>query len=78
MLFTEIHEMVFHGNGGYDWNILYNMPIWLRKFTFSKIKEYYDKQNEDVQKQKEMLENKKPQEISRPNLTPTYSTKKST
>lgn len=21
------------------------MPIWLRKFTFHKIKEYYDKQN---------------------------------
>jgi len=25
------------------------MPIWLRKFTFNKIKEYYDKQNKNHQ-----------------------------
>ncbi len=49
-LFTEIHEIVFHGQGGYDWETIYNMPTWLRRFTFSKIKEYYDKQNESVQK----------------------------
>ena len=44
-LFTQIHEIVFHGQGGYDWNTIYNMPIWLRRFTFNKIKEYYDKEN---------------------------------
>lgn len=44
-LFTQIHEIVFHGQGGYDWETVYNMPTWLRKFTFSKIQEYYDKQN---------------------------------
>lgn len=49
-LFTEIHEIVFHGQGGYDWETIYNMPTWLRRFTFSKIKEYYDKQNESTQK----------------------------
>ena len=45
VLFTQIHEIVFHGQGGYDWNTVYNMPIWLRKFTFNKMREYYDKQN---------------------------------
>lgn len=44
-LFNQIHEIVFHGQGGYDWNTVYNMPIWLRKFTFNKMREYYDKQN---------------------------------
>jgi hypothetical protein len=44
-LFSEIHEIVFHGQGGYDWNTIYDMPIWLRKFTFNKIREYYDKHN---------------------------------
>jgi hypothetical protein len=67
--------MVFHGNGGYDWNTLYNMPIWLRKFTFNKIKEYYDKQNEEAEAQRKMLENKGKPEISRPDVVPTYSTK---
>jgi len=45
-LFTQIHEIVFHGQGGYDWETVYNMPIWLRKFTFSKLREYYEKQNQ--------------------------------
>ena len=41
-LFATIHEIVFHGKGGYDYDTVYNMPIWLRKFTFNKIKEWYD------------------------------------
>jgi hypothetical protein len=45
-LFTQIHEIVFHGQGGYDWETVYNMPIWLRRFTFNKLKEHYEKQNE--------------------------------
>ena len=45
-LFTQIHEIVFHGKGGYDWDTIYNMPRWLRQFTFNKINEFYQKENE--------------------------------
>jgi hypothetical protein len=45
IIFTQIHEIVFHGQGGYDWETVYNMPIWLRKFTFHKLKEHYENQN---------------------------------
>ena len=45
-LFTEIHEIVFHGKGGYDWDTVYNMPIWLRKYTFSQIDKFNKTQNE--------------------------------
>lgn len=48
-LFNQIHEIVFHGQGGYSWNDVYQMPTWLRKFTFHKIKEYYDKKNNKEQ-----------------------------
>ena len=44
-MFSQIHEIVFHGQGGYDWETVYNMPVWLRNFTFNKMREYYDKQN---------------------------------
>jgi hypothetical protein len=44
-LFSQIHEIVFHGQGGYDWETVYNMPIWLRKFTFNRMKKHYDEQN---------------------------------
>ena len=45
-LFTQIHEIVFHGNGGYDWHTIYDMPIWLRKYTFNEIKKYYEEQKD--------------------------------
>jgi hypothetical protein len=47
-LFNQIHEIVFHGQGGYDYNTVYNMPIWLRKFTFNKIKEWYNKSKDNT------------------------------
>ena len=49
-IFSEIHEIVFHGNGGYNYNDIYCMPIWLRKFTFSKLKEHYDSREKENNK----------------------------
>jgi hypothetical protein len=57
------------------------MPIWLRRFTFNKIQEYFDKQNEEAEKQQKMVTNKTDiKEIARPNIqppppNPTYSYK---
>ena len=51
-LFTQIHEIVFHGKGGYDWSTVYNMPIWLRKFTFFQIKEFYENEAKRVEDSK--------------------------
>jgi hypothetical protein len=47
-IFNQIHQICFHGQGGYDWNTVYNMPIWLRKFTFSEIKNYHEEQAESI------------------------------
>ena len=49
-LFQQIHEIVFHGKGGYDYHTIYNMPIWLRNFTFQKINEFYEKEAEATKK----------------------------
>ncbi len=57
-LFTQIHEIVFHGKGGYDWGTIYNMPRWLRQFTFNKINEYYQKEAEEYDKAKGKSSNK--------------------
>jgi hypothetical protein len=53
------------------------MPVWLRRITFNLIKDYYDKQNEEVEKQQSMLKNNGRNEIARPNIipNPTYTTK---
>jgi hypothetical protein len=72
-IFSEIHEIVFHGQGGYDWETIYNMPIWLRRYTFQKIKAYYDKQNESS----DSTVAQDPNKTLRPAVTPkpTYTTK---
>jgi len=49
-LFKQIHEIVFYGNGGFDWHTIYNMPIWLRKFTFNQIQIHYEKEKEQIEK----------------------------
>lgn len=33
------------------------MPIWLRRFTFNKMKEFYDNQNEENQKASQQVKN---------------------
>jgi hypothetical protein len=77
-LFSQIHEIVFHGQGGYDYETIYNMPIWLRKFTFHKVKEWYDKskdnKNEDSWLSGEAKENASKNKRIKP---PTYVTKAS-
>ena len=73
-IFTQIHEIVFHGKGGYDWDTVYNMPIWLRKFTFTKIKEFYDEERKSYEKQNKQIS----KQMKKPfKSNPTYTTKAS-
>jgi hypothetical protein len=44
-----IHDVVYHGNGGFDWETLYHMPIWLRRFTYNRIALHVKDQNDAQQ-----------------------------
>ena len=44
------------------------MPIWLRTFTFNKMKEFYDKEQEAADKQNNQLTNTSGKELARPNI----------
>ena len=76
VLFRQIHEIVFHGKGGYDWSTVYNMPIWLRRFHIQSISEYNKDQNEKVEKAKKGNQSSKTP--LGPNINPssTYNFKK--
>jgi hypothetical protein len=79
--------MVFYGKGGYDWNTIYNIPIWLRKFVFNKIHEHYDNeskssnQDNNVQKSIEAMKiagfTKDKLQNQSSNQSPHYTTKAS-
>lgn len=79
-MFTQIDDICYHGNGGYQWDLVYNWPIWLRKFTFNRIKDRFEKIQEERDKQQNMLTgktdlSKRPEMIKPPDIKPTYTTK---
>ncbi|MDB4414523.1 hypothetical protein N9034_00395 [bacterium] len=47
-----IHQILFHSKGGYDYPSVYNMPIWLRKFTYSEIKDFYAEEKKSYENTK--------------------------
>ena len=49
LVFQEIHEIVFYGKGGFDYDTVYHMPIWLRRYTLKKISEHYEEEAAAVQ-----------------------------
>jgi len=52
-LFSHIHQIIFHGKGGYDYYTVYNMPVWLRKFTFSEIDKFYQEEKSAIENAKD-------------------------
>ena len=84
-IFNQIHEILFYGQGGYSYDVVYNMPVWLRTFTYNKLKNYYDKVNnqENTNNVEKSIENMKSVGATRDKLPikkispPTYVTKAS-
>ena len=74
-IFTRIHEIVFYGQGGYDWDTIYNMPIRYRDFIYNQIRTHYEKQAQDAEKQQKSLKSKTAQ-TAKPNINPTYTAKR--
>ncbi len=44
-VYQEIHDLVYHGKGGFIYSEVYNMPIHLRRFHIRKINEVHEQQN---------------------------------
>ena len=70
-LFNQLHDIVFHGKGGYIFSEIYEFPIWLRRFVHRSMIEFYENENKQAQKssgQQSILDNGKIK-------APDYSTK---
>ena len=77
-IFNQIHEIVFHGKGGYDYNTIYNMPIWLREYTFHKLKDFYNQENKNPNEDSWVQGNVKEEASKNKKIQiPTYITKAS-
>ena len=68
-LFSQVHDLVFHGGGGFQYSEVYNMPIRLRTFHINKISEFNKTENEKIEKAKKGLNPNKNQ-VHGPNVSP--------
>jgi hypothetical protein len=77
ILFTQLHDLVCHGGGGFIHSEVYNMPVWMRKFHIGKINEFNKKQKAEMDKQQGQS-NIGDNQLSRPNINPssTYNINK--
>ena len=50
-LHSHIFDLIYHGNGGFTFSDVYNMPVWARTFYIGKIVEFKEAQNAEYEKQ---------------------------
>lgn len=55
-MYSDIDDIVTYGNG-YDWETVYDFPIWLRNWTYKRIEERFKKKNEEVEAQNNVITN---------------------
>jgi hypothetical protein len=64
---AEVHDLIYHGRGGFPYDTVYNMPIVYRRYHIQKIQEYLDKKSEAEEKAQQKSTSSKPS-VSKPNI----------
>ena len=64
---SEVHDLIYHGRGGFPYDTVYNMPVIYRRYHIQKIQEYLDKKAEaEEQAMNKTTSSSKP--LARPNV----------
>ena len=50
LVHSQLFDLIYHGNGGFNWNDVYNMPIWARRFYTNKIIEFKNEEKKAYEK----------------------------
>jgi hypothetical protein len=58
-LHDNIFNLIWHGEGRWDWDTIYHMPIFLRRFYIKKVNKILQEREEAREKQLESLEKRK-------------------
>lgn len=49
-VYNEVHDLVYHGGGGYSYSEVYNMPIYLRRYSITRINNFLKEKKEAEEK----------------------------
>lgn len=56
-VYNEVHDLTYHGGGGFTYSEVYNMPIYLRRYSIRRINDHLKKQKEAQEKAQQEIEN---------------------
>ena len=73
-----MHDLVYHGGGGFIHSEVYNMPTWMRQFHLKKINQFLKEQSEQQKKHNQQQSSSSKKKVQGPNVKPssTYNFKK--
>jgi hypothetical protein len=58
-LHDNIFNLIWHGDGRWDWDTIYHMPIFLRRFYIKKVTKILEEREDAREKQREAIEQRK-------------------
>ena len=64
-LHDNLFELLMRGDGRWDWNTLYNLPVFIRKFWIRKINQTTEKQNAQIEQKNSTVVNT-PNKLAKP------------
>jgi len=59
-VYREVHDLVYHGNGGFIHSEVYSMPIHIRRYHIKLINDHHKNQKEEINKQQSKSTNSTP------------------
>jgi hypothetical protein len=63
----EVFSLIYFGKGGFTWQDVMKMPIWLRKFYIKQIEQVVEEQNKQNQKAQRKANSKS---LAKPGIAP--------
>jgi len=45
-VYNEVHDLTYHGGGGFTYSEVYNMPIYLRRYSIRRVNKHLEEKKE--------------------------------
>jgi len=57
-VYNEVHDLTYYGGGGFTYSEVYNMPIYLRRYSINRINKHLEEKQEAQEKAQKEAESK--------------------
>jgi hypothetical protein len=57
-VYNEVHDLTYHGGGGFTYSEVYNMPIYLRRYSIRRINDHLEAKKKAQEEAQQEIENK--------------------